>query len=56
MKKLKGLKNAHASNSKYGMGDSYGSGIKNKMGTMIEGTGIKEVVPKKMKKMPRSLA
>ena len=55
-KKIKGLKNAHASNSKYGMGDYYGSGIKNNTGRIIDGFGIDKLPAKKMKNPPKSLA
>lgn len=56
MKKVKANKNAHCSNAKFGMGDHYGSGVKNPTGKMREGAGRIEVTPKKLKKPPRSLA
>ncbi len=56
MKKVKTLKTAHTSNSKKGMGDYYGSGIKNPMGKMRDDYIIKPVVGKKMKTPPKSLA
>ena len=52
----KGLKNAHTSNSKYGMGDNYGSGVKAPVGRMVDGMGMKPVSSSKLKKAPRSLA
>lgn len=57
MKKVSIPKTAHTSNSKKGMGDSYGSGIKQKLGKvhddMIMG---KPISKKKMGKPPKSLA
>lgn len=47
---------AHTANTKYGMGDNYGSGIRNKVGIMREGMGIKPLGKKKLGKPPRSLA
>ena len=35
-KKLKRTPEAHVANTKYGMGDYYGTGIKQKVGTMRE--------------------
>jgi hypothetical protein len=57
MKKLKPLKNAHTSNSKYGMGDNYGTGVRAKLGKMREDSmGMIEITPKKLKKPPKSVA
>lgn len=56
MKKPKALKNAHTSNSKIGMGDNYGSGIKNKMGRSRDVMGMKPLSQKKLGKPPKSLA
>lgn len=57
MKKLKGLKNAHTPNTKYGMGDNYGTGIKAKLGKMRDDSmGMIAMPPKKLKTPPRSLA
>lgn len=57
MKLPKPLKNAHTSDSKIGMGDYYGRGIKNKMGRVREDTmGMNSISPTKMKKPPKSLA
>ena len=56
MKKAKAHKEAHVSNTKMGMGDFYGSAIKNPMGRMRDGMGMKNITPKKLKKPPKSLA
>jgi len=54
---MKPLKNAHTPNTKIGMGDNYGSAIKNKIGKMREDSmGMTAVTPAKLKKPPRSLA
>ena len=52
---VKGLKNAHTSNATKGMGDFYGSGVKNKMGRILDGTGVNPLSKAKLKKPPRSL-
>lgn len=49
---IKGIKQNHVANTKYGMGDSYGSGIRNPTGK-IDPYKIKTP---KIKKPPRSLA
>lgn len=58
MKKSKTHKEAHAMSNKIGMGDYYGTGIKQKMGKMRESyTPMDNPVSlKKLKKPPRSLA
>lgn len=57
MKPVKGLKNAHTPNTKYGMGDHYGTGVKAKLGKMRDDSmGMIAVTPKKLKKPPRSVA
>ena len=56
MKPAKGLKNAHTSNAKIGMGDFYGSGVKQKVGRMREDMLNTSVSRKKMGKPPKSLA
>jgi hypothetical protein len=57
MKGLKPLKNSHTPNTKFGMGDNYGTGVKQKIGRMREDSmGQIAVIPKKLKKSPRSLA
>lgn len=56
MKLPKPLKNAHTSNSKFGMGDHYGTGIRAKLGRMREDSmGMMNVTPKKLKKPPKSV-
>lgn len=65
---MKTTKNAHTSSSKkssgdwhvshtsMGMGDYYGTGIKNKVGKMREDSvGINLVTPKKLKSPPRGV-
>lgn len=54
--KTKGLKESHSSNSKYGMGDHYGQGIKNPIGKPREVMGLKPMGPKKIGKPPKKLA
>lgn len=59
MKKTKSLKRtaeAHTSKSQIGMGDHYGSGVKNPIGKIRDVMGISDVTPKKLKKPPKSLA
>lgn len=57
MKHSKGLKNAHTPNTHLGMGDNYGTAVKNKLGKMrSDSMGMIAVTPKKLKKPPRSLA
>jgi len=56
MKKAKGLKNAHTPNTKYGMGDYYGTGIRQKFGKMrSDSMGMQEVTQKKLKTPPKSV-
>ncbi len=48
---------SHSANKKFGMGDNYGTGIKNPQGKMREDSlGMISVTPKKLKKPPKSLA
>ncbi len=47
---------AHTPNTQYGMGDSYGTGVKNKVGKMREGNGFEQTPQSKLKVPPRSLA
>lgn len=55
LKGVKGLNEAHTPNTKYGMGDFYGTGMKNPMGKVIEGIG--KTIPKaKIGKPPTKLA
>jgi hypothetical protein len=56
MKKVKALKNAHTSNSKKGMGDNYGPGVKQKIGREIDSYGTDKMTNKKIGKPPKSLA
>ncbi len=53
---VKGLKNAHTSNAKKGMGDYYGTGVKQKFGRMVEGVGVNPLNKKKLKKPPKAVA
>lgn len=56
MKQTKRLKTAHTSNSKIGMGSFTGLGVKNPIGKMREGMGMRETPKKKLKSPPKSLA
>ncbi len=56
MKKVKALKNAHASNSKIGSGDFYGTGVKQKIGTVQRSYLDASSSPRKLGKAPKSLA
>ncbi len=48
---------AHVANTKYGMGDNYGTGIKAKIGRMRDDSvGMVVLTPKKLKTPPKSLA
>lgn len=47
---------AHTENTKYGMGDNYGSGIKAKVGIMRDGMGMGSLSKKKLGTPPKSLA
>lgn len=47
---------AHTPKSPKGMGDFYGTGIRQPLGKMREGMGMQEITPKKLKKPPKSLA
>lgn len=55
-KKVKSNRFAHTANTKYGMGDNYGSGLRNKVGKMRSGVGFMEVSKSKLKSPPKSLA
>lgn len=46
----------HVNKSQIGMGDFYGTGIRQKIGRMRDGLGFEAVSPTKLKKPPRSLA
>ena len=54
---MKKHKEWHSANKKFGMGDYYGTGIKNPVGKLRD-TYMEDglVTPKKLKKPPRSLA
>lgn len=54
--KIRASKQAHTSTSQKGMGDYYGTGIPAKIGRVVEGEGMVEVTPKRLKKPPKSLA
>lgn len=47
---------AHVANTKYGMGDYYGQGIKAKIGKMRSGTGQATLSKGQLGKAPKSLA
>lgn len=55
-KKVGKNKLAHTADTKYGMGDNYGTGVKAKLGTMREGLGMVKMSPKKIGTPPRGLA
>lgn len=46
----------HVNHSSMGMGDYYGTGIKAKLGKVVEGMGMKTITPKKLKTPPTSVA
>ena len=47
---------AHTANTKYGMGDNYGTGIKAKLGSIRDDTvGMKKLSKKQLKTPPRSV-
>ena len=58
MKKPKSNKQTHTSNSKTGSGDYYGTGVKNKVGTIrdVFVPGVNPMSSKKIGKPPKSLA
>lgn len=56
MKASNKYKQAHTDNTKYGMGNYYGTGIRAKIGRMREGVGMQEITPKELKTPPRSVA
>lgn len=54
---MKKFVQSHSANKKYGMGDNYGTGVKNKQGKMRDDSmGMIAVTPSKLKKPPKSLA
>lgn len=57
MKKIKRTKEWHAPNTKVGMGDYYGTAIKNPRGRIREDSmGFNSLKPSQLKKPPKSLA
>jgi hypothetical protein len=56
MKKLKPAKEWHSSNQKYGMGDYYGTAIKNPIGRVRDSYMTPKMSSKKLGKPPKSLA
>lgn len=59
MKKLatiKPKKESHVSNTQFGGGDYYGTGVKQKVGRVREDYMSNPISPKKMGKPPKSLA
>ena len=55
---MKKAKQAHTANTKYGMGDFYGSGLRAKIGKVRDMymPGANPVAPKALKKPPKTLA
>jgi hypothetical protein len=47
---------AHTSNTKFGMGDNYGIGIKQKTGTLRRSAMMNDLPRSKLNKPPKSLA
>jgi len=56
MKKIKGLKQSHTSPNKIGMGDYYGTGVRNPIGKPRDVFSEKAGKPRDMGKPPRTLA
>ena len=56
MKKPKPLKQSHTANTKYGMGDFQGVGVKQKVGRLRDDYMINGYKSKNMGKPPKSLA
>lgn len=55
-KKTKLYKTAHTSPTQLGMGDNYGSGIKQKLGRVRSGMGMQHLTKAQLGKPPKSLA
>jgi hypothetical protein len=55
-KKVGPNKQSHTANTKYGMGDNYGTGVKNPLGKMREGMGMQTLTKKKLGTPPKSIA
>lgn len=47
---------SHTADTKFGMGDNYGTGVRQKLGRVIEGQGMKVISKKGLKKPPKALA
>lgn len=45
----------HVSHTSLGMGDYYGTGIKAKLGKVIDGVGLNPISKKKLSKPPKSV-
>ncbi len=56
IKPIKPIKQAHTPKSQIGMGDYYGTGVKNKVGRVREIIGTDKISNKKLGKPPKSLA
>jgi hypothetical protein len=56
MKKIKANKESHVPNTKLGMGDYYGSGIRQKVGRVRDSFEDTPIGSKKLGKAPKSLA
>jgi hypothetical protein len=54
-KKVGPNKQSHTANTKYGMGDNYGTGVKNPLGKM-RGMGMQTLTKKKLGTPPKSIA
>lgn len=54
--KVKKNRFAHVQNTKYGMGDNYGLGVKAKMGRIIEGSGMHKLNKRQIGTPPKGLA
>jgi len=57
MKKVKPLKQSHTANTKYGMGDNYGTGIRQKVGRIRDdySIGNSNLSKKKIGTPPKSV-
>jgi hypothetical protein len=55
-KKTKRYRFAHTNQSQSGLGDYYGTGIVAKIGKMRSGLGMQTLIPKELKKPPKTLA
>jgi hypothetical protein len=55
-KALKPTKAAHTPKTHMGKGDYYGTGVRQNMGKVIEGMGVKTLSKKQLKTPPKSVA